>query len=40
MSTRNGAEPHEEALFARKLEAQIHEAKQPRKSLQEGKVTC
>jgi len=40
LSTRNGAEPREETLFARKHGAQIHEVEQPRKLFQEGKVTC
>jgi len=40
LSTTNGAEPREESLFPRKPGAQIHEAEQPRKPFQEGKVTC
>jgi len=40
LSTRNGAKPREKILFARKPGAQIHEAEQPRKPFQEGKVMC
>jgi len=40
LSTTNGVGSYEETLFARKPGAQIHEAKQPRKASQEGKVTC
>jgi len=40
LSTRNGVEPREETLFARKPRAQIHEAEQPRRAFQEGKVMC
>jgi len=40
VSTKNGVEPHEETLFARKPTTQIHEAEQPGKPFQEGKVMC
>jgi len=40
LNTTNGAEPREETLFARKHGAQIHEAEQPSKPFQKGKVSC
>jgi len=40
LSTRNATETREKTLFARKPKAQIHEAQQPKKPFQEGKVTC
>jgi len=40
LSITNGVEPREETLFSKKLEAQIHEAEQPRKPFQEEKFMC